>query len=76
MPLRELGAATAQLLRSKRGRARLVAEGAALLAREPRRRWMNRRPDFDSSDITAAPVDTVRTVERADTPSPVTEAAR
>lgn len=48
LSLGRLGAATGRLLASGRcNRPELVREAAALLAREPRRRWINHHPDFD-----------------------------
>ncbi len=69
-PLRDVGVATGRLLLSGRcKRAPLVKEAVTLLAREPRRRWINRHPDLAASDITAAPANRPRTVEGT-TPAP------
>jgi flavin-dependent dehydrogenase len=55
-PLRDVGMATGRLLLSGQvRRVPLVREAVSLLAREPRRRWINRRPDLAASDTTAAP---------------------
>jgi flavin-dependent dehydrogenase len=63
-PLRDVGMATGRLLLSGQARrAPLVKEAVTLLAREPRRRWINRHPDLASSDVTAAPVDRLRAVD-------------
>jgi hypothetical protein len=57
-PLRDMGLATGRMLLSGRAkRAPLVKEAARLLAREPRRRWINRHPDLAASDTRAAPAD-------------------
>ncbi|MFJ4187293.1 NAD(P)/FAD-dependent oxidoreductase [Kitasatospora sp. NPDC089509] len=55
-PLRDLGVATGRLLLSGRApRGPLIGQTARLLAREPRRRWINRHPALASSDLTSAP---------------------
>lgn len=57
-PLRDMGLATGRRLLSGRARrAPLVQEAVRLLAREPRRRWINRHPDLAASDTRAAPAD-------------------
>jgi flavin-dependent dehydrogenase len=62
-PMADMGAATARLLRSgKVRRGPLVREVVTLLAREPRRRWINRHPALAPTDLTPAPADKVRPV--------------
>lgn len=58
LPLRDVGLATGKMLLSgKSKRLPLVREAITLLAKEPRRRWINRRPSLSSSDTTPAPMD-------------------
>jgi flavin-dependent dehydrogenase len=55
-PLRDVGLATGRLFRDgtfKRGP--FLREAITLLAREPRRRWINRHPHLAPADLTAAP---------------------
>jgi 2-polyprenyl-6-methoxyphenol hydroxylase-like FAD-dependent oxidoreductase len=55
-PLREMGLATARrLVAGTQPRGPLLKEALGLLAREPRRRWINRHPALASSDLTAPP---------------------
>ncbi|MFI5797423.1 NAD(P)/FAD-dependent oxidoreductase [Streptomyces sp. NPDC051677] len=55
-PLRDMGLATARrLVAGTQPRGPLLKETLGLLAREPRRRWINRRPALASSDLTAPP---------------------
>lgn len=64
-PLRDMAVATGRRLRSGGpGRGALVREAVSLLAREPRRRWINRRPALASSDLTAAPARRTRSAEQ------------
>lgn len=63
-PLRDVGLATGRMLLSGEAkRLPLIREAVSLLAREPRRRWINRRPDLAASDVTVAPTDRLRAVE-------------
>ncbi|HEY3478799.1 MAG TPA: hypothetical protein VGL02_07855, partial [Streptomyces sp.] len=58
----------------KHKRMPLVRETVKLLAREPRRRWINRHPSLAATELTAAPPDRSRFVEvpdRAAGPAPV-----
>jgi flavin-dependent dehydrogenase len=75
-PMRDVGLATGRLLRDgtlKRGP--LIREALTLLAREPRRRWINRHPDFAATDLTPAPPDRLRAAGGPGTgPGPVTGA--
>ncbi|OLF17590.1 NAD(P)/FAD-dependent oxidoreductase [Actinophytocola xanthii] len=58
LPLRDLGLATGKrLLTGKSKRLPLVREAITLLAGEPRRRWINRRPSLKSPEVTPAPLD-------------------
>ena len=58
LPLRDLGRATGKrLLTGKSKRLPLVREAITLLAGEPRRRWINRRPSLKSPEVTPAPLD-------------------
>ncbi|MEU6390516.1 FAD-dependent monooxygenase [Streptomyces sp. NPDC046939] len=55
-PLRDMGLATARrLVSGAQPRGPLLKETLALLAREPRRRWINRHPAYATSDLTAPP---------------------
>ncbi|MEU6853964.1 NAD(P)/FAD-dependent oxidoreductase [Actinacidiphila alni] len=70
-PLTDMAGITAKMLLSgKHKRLPLIRETVKLLAREPRRRWINRHPQLVSSDVTAAPPVRVRPV-----PAPVTAPA-
>ncbi|HTZ44773.1 MAG TPA: NAD(P)/FAD-dependent oxidoreductase [Jatrophihabitans sp.] len=60
-PLRDVGLATGRmLLRGEHKRLPLMREAVTLLAREPRRRWINKRPALAASEVVAAPADRVR----------------
>jgi flavin-dependent dehydrogenase len=73
-PLRDVGLATGRLLRSGTcKRAPLVKEAITLLAREPRRRWINRHPDLASSDLTVAPADRLRATNGPASDGPATD---
>jgi len=57
-PLRDVSAATLRMLKSRGSRrGALVREAATLMAREPRRRWIDRYHALAPTDITAAPAD-------------------
>lgn len=58
LPLRDVARSTgAMLLKGKAKRLPLVREAITLLAGEPRRRWINRRPALRSPEVTPAPLD-------------------
>jgi flavin-dependent dehydrogenase len=60
-PLTEVAAVTGRMvLTPGTKRVALVREAVTLLAREPRRRWVRRRPILESTDLTAAPADRLR----------------
>lgn len=62
-PLAGMGITTGRmLLAGTHKRGPLVRETIKLLAREPRRRWINRHPHLAPTDITAAPADRQRAV--------------
>jgi 2-polyprenyl-6-methoxyphenol hydroxylase-like FAD-dependent oxidoreductase len=64
-PLTDMAAITGRmLLDGKQKRLPLVRETIKLLAREPRRRWINRHPSMAATELTAAPPDR-RNVVRA-----------
>ncbi|GAB3441993.1 NAD(P)/FAD-dependent oxidoreductase [Actinophytocola sediminis] len=64
LPLRDLGLATGKrLLNGRSKRLPLVREAITLLAGEPRRRWINRRPSLKSPEVTPAPLDRRRPPE-------------
>ncbi|MFJ5609338.1 NAD(P)/FAD-dependent oxidoreductase [Streptomyces sp. NPDC093221] len=65
-PLTDMAVITGRMMLSgKHKRLPLVRETVKLLAREPRRRWINRHPQLVSSDVTAAPPVRVRPVPSA-----------
>ncbi|HST65096.1 MAG TPA: NAD(P)/FAD-dependent oxidoreductase [Mycobacteriales bacterium] len=60
-PLTEVAATTGRMvLTGGTKRVPLVREAITLLAREPRRRWVRRRPALAPTDLTAAPSDRLR----------------
>jgi flavin-dependent dehydrogenase len=60
-PLTEVAAATGRMVLTRgTRRVPLVREAITLLAREPKRRWVRRRPILESTDLTAAPADRLR----------------
>lgn len=57
-PIRDVGLATARVLRDRTVKpAPVLKDAVTLLGREARRRWLNRRPDLAPTDLTAAPAD-------------------
>lgn len=75
LSLRRLGAATLRMLASGRtSRPALLAEAAALLAREPRRRWINRHPAFEDEAPAAGSNGASRQPDDAPAPAPDSEA--
>jgi flavin-dependent dehydrogenase len=60
-PLRTMGMMTGrQLVSGAQKRVPLVRDTVTLLGREARRRWINRRPAYASSDLAAAPAERMR----------------
>lgn len=60
-PLTQVAAATGRmLLTSGTRRVPLIREAITLVAREPKRRWVRRRPILEPTDLTAAPADRLR----------------
>jgi flavin-dependent dehydrogenase len=65
-PLRDMGTATVRRMRSRNiRRGALVREAATLMAREPRRQWVQRFPALRPTDISAAPPDRMRVADAA-----------
>lgn len=70
LPLRDVARSTgAMLLKGKAKRLPLVREAITLLAGEPRRRWINRRPALKSPEVTPAPLDRRKPAEDAVPPA-------
>jgi flavin-dependent dehydrogenase len=74
-PVRDVGRATARVLRDRTVKPRpLLKEAVTLLGREARRRWLNRRPDLAATDLTPAPPDRLRAPGGPEVMAPVTDA--
>jgi flavin-dependent dehydrogenase len=72
LPLRDVARSTGKmLLKGKAKRLPLVREAITLLAGEPRRRWINRRPALQSPEVTPAPLDRRTKPVEATVESPV-----